>query len=44
MIGGIMMLTGAWRGDGVFNVEQFDPTPFMDRLNKHGLPWHVQNM
>ncbi len=44
MIGGIMMLTGAWRGDGVFNVEQFDPTPFMDRLNKHGLPWHVQEM
>ncbi|MCC6797927.1 MAG: saccharopine dehydrogenase family protein [Candidatus Hydrogenedentes bacterium] len=44
MIGGIMMLTGAWRGDGVFNVEQFDPSPFMDRLNKHGLPWHVQEM
>lgn len=44
MIGGIMMLTGAWRGDGVFNVEQFDPTPFMDKLNKHGLPWQVQDM
>lgn len=44
MIGGIMMLTGAWRGDGVFNVEQFDPTPFMDKLNRHGLPWHVQEM
>lgn len=44
MIGGIMMLTGAWRGEGVFNVEQFDPSPFMDRLNKHGLPWQVQEM
>ena len=32
MIGGMMMLTGAWRGEGVFNVEQFDPRPFMDKL------------
>ncbi len=39
MIGGIMMLTGAWRGQGVFNMEEFDPDPFMDRLNRHGLPW-----
>lgn len=44
MIGGIMMLTGAWRGAGVFNVEQFDPAPFMDKLNKHGLPWQVQEL
>ena len=40
MIGGLMMLTGAWRGKGVFNIEQFDPDPFMARLNQHGLPWH----
>ncbi len=39
MIGGMMILTGAWRGEGVFNMEQFDPDPFMDKLNKHGLPW-----
>jgi saccharopine dehydrogenase (NAD+, L-lysine-forming) len=39
MIGGMMMLTGAWRGKGVFNMEQFDPDPFMDKLNRHGLPW-----
>ena len=39
MIGGMMMLTGSWRGKGVFNMEQFDPDPFMDKLNKHGLPW-----
>ena len=25
---------------GVFNVEEFDPDPYMDALNKHGLPWH----
>lgn len=39
MIGALMMLTGAWKGAGVFNMEQFDPDPFMERLNRHGLPW-----
>jgi saccharopine dehydrogenase (NAD+, L-lysine-forming) len=39
MIGAMMMLTGRWRGKGVFNVEQFDPAPFMEKLMKHGLPW-----
>lgn len=39
MIGAMMMLTGKWRGEGVFNVEEFDPAPFMEKLNEHGLPW-----
>ena len=39
MIGAMMVLTGKWRGEGVFNVEQFDPDPFMEQLNWHGLPW-----
>lgn len=39
MIGAKMMLTGKWRGKGVFNVEQFDPKPFMDELGSYGLPW-----
>ena len=26
--------------NGVFNVEEFDPDPFMEQLNKQGLPWH----
>ena len=39
MIGAMMMLTGAWKGQGVFNVEEFDPTPFMEKLNIYGLPW-----
>ena len=39
MIGAMMMLTGKWRGKGVFNMEQFDPDPFMEKLNLHGLPW-----
>jgi saccharopine dehydrogenase (NAD+, L-lysine-forming) len=39
MIGGIMMLSNTWRKPGVFNVEEFDPDPFMAALKKHGLPW-----
>ena len=27
--------------DGVFNIEEFDPDPFMDMLNQYGLPWVV---
>lgn len=40
MIGAMMALQGKWKGSGVFNVEQFDPDPFMEQLNKRGLPWH----
>ncbi len=44
MIGSALMLDGTWRGDGVFNMEQFDPDPFMDMLNKHGLPWKLEEL
>ncbi len=44
MVGAKMMLTGAWRGKGVFNVEQFDPRPFLSELAVCGLPWHVKEM
>ncbi|MEO5597878.1 MAG: saccharopine dehydrogenase family protein [Novosphingobium sp.] len=48
MIGAAMMLTGAWEGangeGGVFNMEQFDPDPFMDMLNSQGLPWQVKEL
>lgn len=44
MIGAAMMLTGAWKGEGVFNMEQLDPDPFMDMLNAHGLPWQVKEL
>jgi saccharopine dehydrogenase (NAD+, L-lysine forming) len=44
MIGAALMLTGTWRGEGVFNMEQFDPDPFMDMLNQHGLPWQVKEL
>ncbi|QFY89332.1 saccharopine dehydrogenase family protein [Magnetovirga frankeli] len=39
MIGALMMLQGHWMKPGVWNMEQFDPDPFMAALNQHGLPW-----
>ena len=30
-----------WKKPGVFNVEEFDPDPYMEALNKWGLPWKV---
>jgi saccharopine dehydrogenase (NAD+, L-lysine forming) len=40
MIGAMMMLTGEWKGAGVWNIEQLNPDPFMAKLNQYGLPWH----
>lgn len=42
MIGAMMLVTGAWSGAGVFNIEEFDPDPYMEALNKWGLPWVVE--
>lgn len=39
-IGAMMFMKGLWRKPGVFNVEEFNPDPFMEELNKQGLPWH----
>lgn len=39
MIGAAMVLTGKWNKPGVYNIEEFDPDPFMEELNKWGLPW-----
>ncbi|MDK8642683.1 saccharopine dehydrogenase family protein [Niallia taxi] len=39
MIGAMLIIKGQWKKPGVYNVEEFDPDPFMDALNKHGLPW-----
>ncbi len=41
MIGAMMVMSGAWQKPGVHNMEDFDPDPFMDALNKWGLPWQV---
>lgn len=40
MLGAAMLLTGKWQGKGVFNVEQFNPDPFMEKIGEHGLPWN----
>ena len=39
VIGAMMILRGLWKKPGVYNVEEFDPDPFMEELNKQGLPW-----
>ncbi len=39
MIGAMLLMDGRWQGPGVFTIEQFDPDPFMEALNKWGLPW-----
>ncbi|WP_294373928.1 saccharopine dehydrogenase family protein [uncultured Clostridium sp.] len=39
MIGASMILKGLWNKPGVHNIEEFDPDPFMEALNKWGLPW-----
>ena len=42
MIGAMMLLTKTWDKKGVFNIEEFDPDPFMEALNKWGLPWIIE--
>ncbi len=39
MIGAMMIMTKKWDKAGVYNIEEFDPDPFMEELNKWGLPW-----
>ena len=41
-IGAIMFMKGLWKKAGVYNVEEFDPDPFMVELMKQGLPWEEQ--
>ncbi|GIV25511.1 MAG: saccharopine dehydrogenase [Bacteroidia bacterium] len=36
-----LMLTGVWKRPGVWNVEQLDPDPLLERLPAAGLPWKV---
>ncbi|MDG5800743.1 saccharopine dehydrogenase family protein [Marinilabiliaceae bacterium ANBcel2] len=43
MIGAIMYLKKIWKKPGVFNVEEFNPDPFMEELNNHGLPWNEKH-
>lgn len=38
-IGAMLFMKGLWRKPGVYNVEELDPDPFMEQMNKQGLPW-----
>jgi len=44
MIGAKLMLEGVWSGTGVFNMEEFNPDPFMEELNKQGLLWKIKEL
>jgi saccharopine dehydrogenase (NAD+, L-lysine-forming) len=44
VVGAMMILKGQWKGEGVFNVEQLPPEPFLDEVAKQGLPWHVKEL
>jgi saccharopine dehydrogenase (NAD+, L-lysine-forming) len=40
MLGAKMMMTDQWMKPGVYNVEEFDPDPFMKEIGGYGLPWN----
>ena len=42
MIGTALVVSGVWGKKGVFTTDEFDPDPYMDLLNKYGLPWIVE--
>lgn len=42
MIGAMLVMNKTWNKPGVHNIEEFDPDPFMDALNKWGLPWEEE--
>jgi saccharopine dehydrogenase (NAD+, L-lysine-forming) len=41
MIGAMMVVTGKWQKPGVYTTDEFDPDPYMEALNRWGLPWTV---
>lgn len=38
MIGAMLLVTGVWLKPGVWNCEELDPDPFIEQMNKQGLP------
>src|SRR5262249_39340083 len=44
VVGAMMVFKGAWRGKGVFNVEQLPSQPFLEELPLQGLPWHLSEL
>lgn len=41
MIGAKLLMNGTYKKTGTINLEELDPDPFMDELNKNGLPFKV---
>ena len=44
VVAAMMMVTGQWRQAGVVHMEQMNPDPFLERLARMGLPWHVKEL
>lgn len=42
-LGAELFLKGIWRNPGVWNVENFNPDPFLELLGERGLPWNEQS-
>ncbi len=42
MTGAYLFMTGKWKKPGVFNVEEFDPDPFLKKVAESGLPWQEE--
>ena len=34
----MLVMNGTWNKPGVWNMEEFDPDPFLDALDRYGLP------
>ena len=43
VVGAMMFMQGSWKRPGVWNVEEFDPDPFLDQLARDGLPWNEEH-
>jgi saccharopine dehydrogenase (NAD+, L-lysine-forming) len=44
MLSAKLMLSKKWHKPGVYNIEQFDPDPFMNQIGDYGLPWKQINL
>jgi saccharopine dehydrogenase (NAD+, L-lysine-forming) len=40
MAAALMIVNGAWKERGVLNIEQLDPSPYLEAVGRYGLPWH----
>jgi saccharopine dehydrogenase-like NADP-dependent oxidoreductase len=43
VIAACLIARGVWRGAGVMSPEQFNPDPFLARMAREGMPWHVRD-